>query len=264
MLQSAVLRRLLLFICLLLLAGCFTASFADSAQVQVQSYSQLFACSSLGCGGIFQGMKGGSVVNGNLTGGQVITLMCIDFQNDTFIPSTVYSANFSSITDGSDISLTRFGGATDPVGWTFNISTFNYTGGSVSPDALGRYQMVAYLTSLYNSPGADNDAIQSAIWQIMESNPPSTGVFIVPGSSTFLSTAAEWLATTSASAKNALLSQFRVVTNLPPLSVSGAYPNQIQEFLTTVTPEPAFFGVLLFGMGWLFIAARKKAHAQQI
>jgi hypothetical protein len=232
--------------------------------VQVQGINQLYACGPGGCGGNFQGMIGGTVnSSGNLTGGQIIQLMCIDYQNETYLPSTVYQANVSSIWDtNSDISKTRFGGAPNPDptlgAWGFTLNSINYSGGAlnITPDSAGvlaRYQMVGYLASQYNKPGANNNTLQSSIWQLMSTNPPNPGgggasVPVLSGSATLLSQAAQWHVNSTAAEKQALLSNFRVVTNYSP-QIAGPYPSQIQEFLTIV-PEPRM--ILALGLGLIF------------
>lgn len=246
---------------------------AAAIDVQVQGVNQLYACGIGGCGGNFQGMLGGTVnAQGNLVGGSVMQLMCIDYQNDVYVPSVVYKANETSIWDmNSDISNTRFGGAPnpDPVfgNWGFTLNSISYTGGSLSipsgqTGVLARYQMVGFLATQYNKPGVDNNVIQSSIWRLMSTNPPYTGGLLnsVPnliGSSAALSKAAQWYSTSTASEKQALLSNFRVITNVSP-TIKGDYPNQIQEFLTIV-PEPRLIAALALGIVAAFWLIRRQA-----
>jgi hypothetical protein len=218
-------------------------------------------------------------VGGNLVGGTVVDLMCIDYQNDTYIPSTVYSANLSSVTVGSDLSNTRHGGSPDPDptlgAWTFTNNSFDYTSGTLNladteASAEARYAMVTYLASQYVlgpsisvTAQAQDDQIQSAIWQIMSTTPPATPaspVDIVTGSGNYLSAAAGWYVGsgdgTSAAAQQ-LLSRYTVVTNVNPL-IAGPYPNQVQEFLVLgAAPEPRYILLLMPAMLGVWLLRRK-------
>lgn len=264
------------FLSFALLALSSFAGNALAVSVQVQSFNQLFACGTYGCGGVFTGMIGGTTdSNGNLTGGQVVPLMCIDFQNDTNIPSVVYNANVSTLTDGSSVSNLRFGSAPNPdpvLGtWTFNTTSINYGSGqtlvlasdnSNAADVLRRYQMIAYLASNYNAPGANNNDLQRAIWSLNATTPPGTYVNIATnGSDTLLSSAAAWLMEPgNAESRNNLLAGFRVVTNVSAV-ISGSYPAQVQEFLSVV-PEPAHYAALLaLGLALLFWSSKRMKTA---
>jgi hypothetical protein len=237
---------------------------ARALDVQVQGIDQLFACGAGGCGGIFQGMIGGSVDGyGNLIGGSIVQLMCIDYQNDTYIPSVVYSANASTVTTGSSVTDTRHGGSPGP--WSFTTSTVSYGSGQTlnlgdESNALERYQMVAWLASQYNAPGVNNDAVQTSIWQLMATdagpNPTTSS-----DSNAWVSKAAQWYVDSgdaSSAAAQQVLSNYHVITNLNPL-VIGSYPNQIQEFLVVgVAPEPRYLLLLAPWMVSIWLWRRRR------
>src|SRR5438105_10656241 len=85
---------------------------ATTTAVQIQSLTGgcLAGCTYNGCGGKFQGMENGGVNGaGTMVGGAKIFVYCVDFQNDVFIPSQIYSANVTPIVSGSDLSNTVYG-----------------------------------------------------------------------------------------------------------------------------------------------------------
>lgn len=235
--------------------------------VRVTGINQLYACGPGGCGGDFRGTIDNKVVN----------LMCVDYQNHVIIPSAAYNANVTTIAaDNSNLSNTRFGGGSpalfNGVSWGFTTSSINYTGGTLNlasdtSSALARYQMVGFLASNYISSNSTNDnRIQSAIWQLMSTNPPNVGVpgSSVPqlqGSDAWLSSAASWYVNSTPGSRASLLGNFAIVTNLAP-QIAGAYPTQIQEFLT-VTPEPRY--VISLGAGLLaaLFFSRRSAAANK-
>jgi hypothetical protein len=243
---------------------------ARAVDVQVQGIDQLFACGPGGCGGLFQGMVGGTLdAAGNLIGGTVVQLMCIDYQNDTYIPSVAYGANISSVTNGSSMANTRHGGSPNPdptVGtWSFTTNTINYGGSQQlnlggESNALERYQMVTWLASQYNTPGVNNDAVQTAIWQLMATN-AGAGPTATSASNVWLSQSAQWYQDSggaSSAAAQQLLSNYQVVTNFNPLVV-GAYPGQIQEFLVdSVAPEPRYLLLLAPWMMAIWLWRRRS------
>lgn len=223
----------------------------------------MYACGPAGCGGNFQGTIDNATVQ----------LMCIDYQNEAFIPSVVYNANLTAFDSANaDVSKTRFGGSPATFmgqPWAFTVSNIGYSGGTLNlatdqSSALARYQMVGYLASNYaTASSANDDRIQSAIWQLMATDPPNTSVYEVGGSATWLSSAAQWYATTSAFQKQSLLANYRIVTNLAP-QISGDYPAQIQEFLTIV-PEPRYVIGLSAGLlAAAFFFRRRIAEVSKV
>jgi hypothetical protein len=224
-------------------------------------------CTGDGCGGKFQAQMGGVVnASGNLEGGTSFYVYCIDSQNTVDIPSGVYDANISMITNGADLSNTRYGRSESswdtvqeqPLPISFRTSEFAFgSGDSLTPSVIQRYQMTAWLVEQYaTSPSANRVAIQDAIWQVMDVVPPAQATYIgppYPGQntptgqevSTLLSDAAQFV---KHDYSDAFFAQFEVITNASPLLLEGQDP--AQELIAIIpTPEPisyaAITGVLL-------------------
>lgn len=225
------------------------------------------SCTGDGCGGKFQAEMGGVVnASGNLEGGTSLYVYCIDSQNTVDIPSGVYDANISTITNGSNLSNTRYGRAdsswdtvqeqAEPI--TFRNTSFTFgSGDSLTPTVIQRYQMEAWLMEQYATmtTTADRDAIQDAMWQVMDVIPPSEavaqGTYIeppYPGQNTptgatvntLLSDAAQFV---KYDYSNAFFSQFQVITNASPLLLEGQDP--AQELIAMVpTPEPISYAAV--------------------
>lgn len=255
----------------------------------------LFTISPSGGGSSVSGYGGGftSTLNGSTA-----MMFCVDFSNDVSIPDSNVKVNISTVTNGSNLTDTRFGNVpTDPV----SGSTVTYTywrpvsavDSSLSSadqltidkaSALQRYQMAAYLVSnysfyskplptgnVYNS-GADDLGIQSAIWAIMDAQGEaySAPTGTQDGSvDKWLHNAAVWLNSGSKS----LLSNFEIVSDACiPTDVGCSHDSSsplnrgIQEFLVdappSAVPEPSFYGALAFGLGALVWRSRRERKAR--
>lgn len=214
----------------------------------------------------FQLNGGGGGATAVLNGTTNLEIFCVDFNNDIYVPHSNYSANLSALTSsGFNASTTRFGNVTSwatvtIAGDTTDSSTINNAG------ALQRYQMAAYLVSLYNLAGgnnASNNGIQMAIWTILDPTAyaaslpsPATG-----NPTTALEEAAQWLSGTSSSDRDAFLAGWDIIsdaTMIPGSPQSGGFQEQI-----TRVPEPGFFGMLAFCLlGFVWQARRRRlAHA---
>jgi hypothetical protein len=250
---------------------------ATTASVQVQSVTGGFlaACGSYGCGGKFQGMENGTVApSGAMVNGTDVFLYCVDFENDVYIPSQVYTANITPITNGSNLSNTVYGRTSSA--WApgdqalpinFTVNSFTDTTGSFTPaSGLQRYQMAAWLISQYSALNADKNAIQDAIWTALEVTPPSgeTGPKFpaITGKTKtdmnlLLSEAADYVSAPDTSAKEDFFSEFKVVTQIAPIYLHS--PNQIQEFMI-INPEPAAMAILVAGifgvLAWMKLRRR--------
>ncbi len=156
--------------------------------------------------------------------GVPVTLYCVDFRNSVHIGQT-WTANLSTLTNGSNLSNTRYGGLTN---------------------ALALYQQAAWLTTQFASHTNDYVNLQYALWNLFTPSAPDTA-----GSNA-------WLAAAAANYASINLSNFRIVTNTAPLSLTGS--NQVQEFITVV-PEPA--SMLLFGSGMAAIAGVIRRRGKQ-
>jgi hypothetical protein len=177
--------------------------------------------------------------------GTPVEIFCDDFANEINLPSNNL-AYVTTLGTGVNLSETRFGDVSQN-GWTAinglgsqDDTFFNTGSGSY---ALARYDMVAYLVSLYNqAPGnttADNQ-IQEAIWTIMD--PKAEGSVINPANvsaSNYLEQAATWYTSMNAnqSALNSFLSKFEIVSSANMTFKNGIETGGFQEQIV-MTPEP--------------------------
>jgi hypothetical protein len=221
-------------------------------------------------------MKNGTVdQSGNLVDGASTLFYCVDFENDVYIPSPVYTANLTPIFNGSDLSNTVYGRADsawapgDPsLPVVFTNTSFSDSSGSFTPSsALQRYQMAAWLISQYDAPGADKTAIQDGIWSALEVSPPvgdSGPAFPAIKGKTktdmnlLLSEAANYVSGPNSVAKQDFFDQFKIVTQVGPIYLNG--PNQIQEFII-INPEPSTLAVLTGGILGLLLWRKRRAAA---
>ena len=261
--------------CGLVLAAAASAA-AIPFQVTGVTGGFVTGCTGDGCGGKFQAEMGGVVnASGNLEGGNSFFVYCIDSQNTVDIPSGVYDANISMITNGADLSNTRYGRSDSswdtvqeqslPI--NFRTSEFAFgSGDSLSPTVIQRYQMAAWLVEQYSTrPSTDRVAIQDAIWQVMDVVPPAQATYIgppYPGQntstgekvSTLLSNAAEFV---KYDYSDAFFSQFEVITNASPLLLEGQDP--AQELIAIVpTPEPLSYAAVMGGVMAALLLLRLK------
>jgi hypothetical protein len=237
-------------------------------------------CTGDGCGGKFQAEMGGVVnASGNLEGGTSLYVYCIDSQNTVDIPSGVYDANISLITNGADLSNTRYGRSESswdtvqeqalPISFRNNSFAFG-SGDSLTPTVIQRYQMEAWLVEQYSTmPTTDRVAIQDAMWQVMDVIPPSQavaeGTYIAPPYPAQNTPTGETVATLLSDAaqfvkygySNAFFSQFEVITNASPLLLEGQDP--AQELIAFVaTPEPLSYGAAVGVLLAALVALRLK------
>lgn len=208
----------------------------------------------------FQLPGGGGGAQATL-GTQSVEIFCDDFANEVYVPGS-YSANVTILSTTANLDDTRFG-QLDPTDWT----AITLTGGTMAQDnffntglgtaAIVRYAMVSYLVSQYNvNAGATpaNDAIQKAIWTLMDPSGESINISGYPADvSAQLLGAENWYLGiyTNSGALNAFLGNFEVVDDAtmktaPGTLGVGGFQEQIVE-----TPEPRaiglFLGLFLFG-----------------
>lgn len=216
------------------------------------------------------GDYGGGGASATLNGTLNVETFCIDFNNNIYVPYAGYNAYLTPLTStGFVASQTRFANVTS---WqnsaiaaelgsdTTDLNTIENAG------ALARYQMAAYLVSLYNlaSPNqgavfAYNNGIQEAIWQIMDPasypvTPANTG-----DPTNALETAAQWLSNPSID-HDSFLANYRIVSDMsmqPGNPLTGGFQEQI-----TYVPEPGLFVAMIFGcLGLLWLGRRNLLAA---
>ena len=206
--------------------------------------------------------------------GVSVEIYCDDFYNSIDL-STDYNADVTTLGTGANLSDTRFG---DVTSWeTVSLSTGNssldstddtfFNSGSGS-NAVARYDMAAYLVSLYSAAGGNNTAnneIQEAIWTLLD--PKAEGSAFNPdalNASTYLEEAANWYTTTSSSALNAFLSRVEIVSPTNMTYSNGLGFGGFQEqIVITPTPEPRgavwlLLSLLVIGF---FVVRRRRAAA---
>jgi hypothetical protein len=224
-----------------------------------------------------------------------------DFANKVAFPHD-YSANVTTLSTDANLSETRFGQVASNAWTTVNLTGhskivnqdrtfFNHGAGS---SALARYEMAAYLVSLYNvgqGNNVSNNQIQEAIWTLLD--PSKSGKAPNPRNSNptnYLEQAADWFSSMNSPGSqddlNEFLDDFEIVS---PTSMkykkglgSGGFQEQIamlpvtppinlslrNEIVLASTPEPravSLIVILLFvSGGFLSRRARQmKASAMQ-
>ena len=204
----------------------------------------------------FQLSGGGGGASATLNGAPV-EIYCDNFYNDIWVDWD-YSAKVTTLGTGANLSETRFGGVAD-TGWTtITLSDgntaldnaddqfFNDPNGSTpeaGSTALVRYEMAAYLVSLYNvSQGGStaNNEIQEAIWTLLD--PVAQGPVIDPSGlspDSYLEQAVTWYTSMSEnpSALNSFVSQFEIVSDPNMTFTNGLGVGGFQEQIV-MTPEP--------------------------
>jgi len=199
---------------------------------------------------------GGGGAAAQLNGNQNVEIFCVDFANDIYVPVHGYSAYLTTLTQGSDLSYTRFGEVAS-ANWTqMNTSYVDTTDASIINNAtdLGRYQMAAYLVSEYNLAGGNNpsnNGIQQAIWDILD--PKSYSAVYNGATDSAIEGAAQWYThmggNSGSAALNNFLANFRIVssTNMASCGTGLALCGGFQEQITEV-PEPRHVALMLLGL----------------
>jgi hypothetical protein len=229
----------------------------------------------------FQLAGGGGGASATLNGVPV-EIFCDNFYNEIYVPSN-NSADVTTLGTSADLSETRFGGVASTAWTTITLNDgntsldntddafFNNPNGSTpeaGSTALARYEMVAYLVSLYNvGQGATtaNNQIQEAIWTLMD--PAAQGAVIDPSNvnpDSYLEQAAGWYISNSGnqSAMNSFLSRFEIISDPSMTFSNGLGQGGFQEQIVMATPEPraTVWMVLCILLGG-FVIARRTRHS---
>jgi len=227
----------------------------------------------------FQLAGGGGGATATLNGVPV-EIFCDDFANDLGVPSD-NSADVTILGTGANLSETRFGGVSS-TGWAaISISDGNTTLDSQDDaffnsgngsSALARYEMVAYLVSIYNlgqGGNTSNNQIQEAIWTIMD--PTAEKALINPdnvNAACYLEQAVSWYTSMNANqtALNSFLSQFEIVSGSNMTFTNGLGIGGFQEQIV-MTPEPRGGAWILFSLlaaGFLLMKRSRVAGTEGV
>jgi len=232
----------------------------------------------------FQLAGGGGGASATLNGTPV-EIFCDNFADEIYLPSS-NSADVTTLGTGVNLGETRFGGVSDTAWTTITLNDgnavdsadnkfFNDPNGS-TPEAgstpLVRYDMAAYLVSLYSQPqgaSTSNNEIQEAIWTLMDpkaegSVPDPSGV----NPDSYLEQAAAWYNSMSGNptALNSFLSQFEIVSDAnmsfrDGLGVGGFQEQIVMNLTPTPEPRQAIWLLLALMVGGLYVARRRRVPA---
>lgn len=167
-----------------------------------------------------------------------VSIYCDDFANEVSFGQK-WQANLTTITSGSDLSNTRYGGVAD---------------------ALQKYQEIAWLdTQFAVQPTTQYGDIHATIWDFFDPQQAPT-----PSSD-------YWLQMAKKNYQSINYDNFRIVTNVGPVKLTG----QVQEFVTilsastpvTTTPEPGpalLVGAGLLGCGALLWKRKQKPGCKPV
>lgn len=212
---------------------------------------------------------GGGGEKGLLDSNLSVETFCDNFNNEIYVGHSDYSANISTLTDGSDLSNTRFATTT-----SWKPITLNDGNSKDATDAatingaktLARYQMAAYLVSNYQmgqGSNASNNGIQGAVWDIFDpSSSPSAPHYA--NASSALEKAAEWY--TNPNSDKAILTDFLIISDATMTAGSAGDPKNggFQEQLTMITsavPEPRLISLAVLAIFAFCLVFRRLAKA---
>ncbi len=235
-------------------AVLFLAVAAEANPVEFDTHTYNFAL-----------IGGGGGESGVLDSDLSVETFCDNFNNEIYVPHTGYSAYLSTLTTGSDLSHTRFGSNSSWQTVTIDDGDSNDAADSAiinDADALGRYQMAAFLVSQYQTnQGSDatNNGLQAAIWDILDpSSSPAAPAYA--DASEALEEAAEWYA--NPDANKSFLADFLIVSdstmswNGAGNPLSGGFQEQLTMVLCPV-PEPRATVWILVGLFSILAGPRR-------
>jgi hypothetical protein len=185
--------------------------------------------------------------------GVPVEIFCDDFANEAWVPYN-YTANVTTLGTNANLSNTRFGGVSSSAWTAISLNSGNSTldtqdnaffnTGSGS-NSLARYEMAAYLVSLYNlslGSNTSNNQIQQSIWGLMD--PKAEGTPSNPlnvNDTSYLEQAAAWYTSMNTvgnqTTLNTFLSKFLVVSPSNMTFTNGLGIGGFQEQIV-MTPEP--------------------------
>jgi hypothetical protein len=151
---------------------------------------------------------------------QSVVLFCDDILNEVTFGQK-WSANITNLgaaVNTNNFSQTRYG---------------SVTGSAVLGNPALAYEEAAWLTTQFASNPTDLVYLQYALWDIMNPGVRGSGNAAVQN----------WLLLASQNYGTINLSDFSIVTNTGPLTLTG----QVQEFIVR-TPEPGTLALLICGL----------------
>ncbi len=242
-------------------------------------------CFSAGCGGEFSGTI--ETVTGTTANapGVLANFWCVDSQEDFSWGNAGYADVVQLSAYNSYSQYVRYSNVTD------SGSAPNWTDTSLPSSPLARYEMAAYLVSQYpgvagnlGDPqtvgGGGSDAIQEAIWEIMDNgtygnpyvaaddpnNASAASAYVSDALANYSSFAAtndsNWAVVSwNADAPGGALNSTNHQTFLVDLATNGPpNPNPTYTGLSP-SPEPGFYGALAAGLSGLAFAVRRRRKA---
>ncbi len=189
-----------------------------------------------------------------------LLVTCVDFLN-VFSNGSRWEVNLTKLDGSESLANTRYGGAVNGGGDAADFDHYN-----TSLDALSRYQAAAWLTTKLADNAAnalERKAIQGAIWYLLDPV-SSPGIMNAPvdGSSGWTAARTNWLnaAITTGLSQNAeFYSRFRIVSQVGLSALGNGVNTRYQEFITTVTPEPAAWAALALAIVACVAFSRRRS-----
>jgi hypothetical protein len=166
------------------------------------------------------------------TGTQTVTLFCDDIINEVNFGQTWQAnvTNLATAVNTNNFSQTRYG---------------SVLGSAVLGNPAMAYEEAAWLTTQFASNPGDLVNLQYALWDIMNPGVRGNGNADVQN----------WLLLASQNYGSINLSNFEIVTNVGPLTLTG----QVQEFIVP-TPEPGTLALLICGMLALCVRLMRRGQ----
>jgi hypothetical protein len=166
------------------------------------------------------------------TGTQTVTLFCDDIINEVNFGQTWQAnvTNLATAVNTNNFSQTRYG---------------SVLGSAVLGNPAMAYEEAAWLTTQFASNPGDLVNLQYALWDIMNPGVRGNGNVDVQN----------WLLLASQNYGSINLSNFEIVTNVGPLTLTG----QVQEFIVP-TPEPGTLALLICGMLALCVRLMRRGQ----
>ncbi len=188
-----------------------------------------------------------------------LNVTCVDFLN-VFATRDRWQVHFTKIDGSQSLAHTRYGGAVNGGGDAADFDHFNNPSTGLS--AMQRYRAAAWLTTKlvdHRGSSTQRKAIQGAIWYLLD--PKNTPNAPKDGGSYWTSHQGNWLTqatSTGLAQANAFYQRFRIVSQVNLAHLGNGYSTRYQEFITTVTPEPAQFLPALFLLAGLVYYFRRN------